>query len=196
MLSGTRRLLFVDDEPIMRELYQDLQNDLGPGHEIRTASNAAEALKLMSSVKFDIVISDLTMPDMPGLDFLAHVMHSHPATARIVISGYAEPLKAAETLNVAHRYFRKPIDLPSFGSLLKRLCHYDYLLANDRIRRMIFLTGALPVLPETYLKITKLLNSAFSEIADIAAVVEQDPGLASKLLHTVNSAHFGVPRKV
>ena len=193
---SVRRVLFVDDDLETCEMYEQLQTYWGIGQEVHTAENGKEALELMNQKKFDVVVSDLAMPDMPGLDFLSQVMEAHPEAARIVISGHADHLKAAEALNVAHRYFSKPFDFTTLGALLERLCSYYYLLHNERIRRMIYKTGALPVLPSIWTRLTEILNSPYSGIDDVAAVVEQDPGLASRLLHTVNSAHFGIARKV
>jgi len=191
-----RRVLFVDDDADTRDMYKQLQTYWGIGQEVNTASSAREALSLMERKKFDVVVADLVMADMPGLEFLAEVMESHPESARIVITGSTDHLKAAEALNVAHRYFSKPFDLVLLGSLLERLCAYHHLLRNERVRKMIFQTGALPVLPSTWMKLTDAVNSPYAGIPDISAIVEQDPGLASKLLHTVNSAHFGIARKV
>ena len=191
-----RRVLFVDDDPETRRVYGHLQDYWPQGFETHTAESTSEALHLMGQGRFDVVVSDLNMPDRPGLDFLKEITELHPSVARIVVSGHADHLKAAEALNVAHRYFSKPLNLDVLGALLKQLCQYHYLLHTERIQRMIFSTGALPVLPATWGKLAELLNSPEADINDIAAIVEEDPGLTSKLLHTVNSAYFGMPRKV
>src|SRR5688500_16713049 len=98
-----KRLLFVDDEPVIRELYEALEGVMGHGHEVVTACGGEEALKLLTDSKFDVIISDLTMPDMDGLEFMNEVIRSYPESARIVISGFADRLKVAECLTVGHR---------------------------------------------------------------------------------------------
>ena len=193
---GMRKVLFVDDDDQTCELYDQLHTYWGIGQEVHTARSGQEALKILDRAKCDVVVSDLIMPDMSGLDFLGTVMENHPETARIVISGHSDHLKAAEALNVAHRYFSKPFRLEVLGTLLEQLSQYHYLLHNERVRRMIYKTGALPVLPATWIKLAELLDSPDTDITDIASIVEQDPGLTSSLLHTVNSAYFGMPRKV
>ena len=50
--------------------------------------------------------------------------------------------------------------------------------------------------PDSYLKLTEVLNSAYSSLNDVAAVVEQDASVTAKLLQIVNSAHFGISRKI
>jgi putative nucleotidyltransferase with HDIG domain len=191
-----KRLLFVDDEPLMRELYSTLEGVLGNGHEVHTASNGLEALDLVREKSFDVIVSDLAMPEMDGLEFLNEVVRTYPESARIIISGFADRIRIAECLTVGHRYFSKPFNVRVLATLLKRVCQYGYLVQNDRIRRAVCGTGALPTPPETYLKLSELLNSPDCDIADIARVVEQDPGLTTKLLHLVNSAQFGIARQI
>lgn len=191
-----RRVLFVDSDPTTREIYGQLQTYWGIAQQVHTAATAAEATRLLNHYKFDVIVTELVLPDLAGLDLLAQVMETHPEAARIIITGNSDKLKAAEALNVAHRFFSKPFSFEVLGSLLEHLSNRDYLLNNERIRCMIFKTGALPVLPSTWVELSRMLDSPDTHISDIAAVVEQDPGLTTRLLHTVNSAYFGIARKV
>ncbi len=191
-----KRLLFVDDEPILREVYGTLGDALGHGHEVHTAGSGEEALKLLSENTFDVVVSDLAMPGMDGMQFLTEVVHDYPESARIVVSGFADRLKVAECLTIGHRFFSKPLNFKTLAGLLKRICKYSYLVANERVRRMVCGNAALPTPPETYLTLTETLNSPYADIQDVGKIVEQDPGLSTKLLHIVNSAQFGISRHI
>lgn len=191
-----RRLLFVDDEPFIRELYASLQNVLGSGHEVHTAASGREALRLLHETRFDVVVSDLTMPEMDGMEFLGEVVDDYPETARIVISGYADRLKVAECLTIGHRFLHKPVDFRVLSVLLRSICQYSHLVSNDRLRKIICGTKALPSVPENYLRLTEILASPFSDLNEISKIVEQDPGLTTKLLHVVNSAQFGAARQI
>ena len=191
-----KRLLFVDDEPIIREVYASLGDALGSGHEVHTAASGEEALQLLDERPFDVVISDLAMPRMDGMAFLGEVVRDYPQSARIVISGFADRLKVAECLTIGHRFFSKPFDFKALAALLRRICQYSHLVSNDRVRKMVCGTGALPTPPETYLRLRELLVSPFVDMREITAVVEQDPGLSTKLLHIVNSAQFGFRRQI
>ena len=95
-----RRLLFVDDEPFIRELYASFQNVLGNGHEVHTAGTAREALDLLHEKRFDVVVSDLAMPGMDGMAFMQEVIDDHPESARIVVSGFADQLNICSILSV------------------------------------------------------------------------------------------------
>lgn len=189
-------LLFVDDEPLVRETYELFASPLRPFYNVFTAASGDEGVKLLKSNRFDVVITDLTMPGMDGLQFLAHVVRHQPDTARLIISGYADRLKVARCLFVGHRYFDKPCDTRSLTELLVRLASFREVVSNDKVRRIIGGLGSLPGPPETYLKIEKVLESPESSVQDISEVVEQDVAVTAKLLQIVNSAHFGLRRKV
>ncbi|HEV8541434.1 MAG TPA: HDOD domain-containing protein, partial [Verrucomicrobiae bacterium] len=191
-----KRLLFVDDEPTIRDLYASIESALGHGHQVFTASRGDEALELMAQTQFDVVVSDLAMPEMDGIEFLNEVLRSYPESARIVISGFADRLKIAECLTVGHRFFSKPFNFRTLVGLLKRICQYSYLVNSEKLRRTVCGSGALPTPPETYLRLSEALNSPYSDLHDIGRIVEQDAGLTTKLLHIVSSAQFGVLRQV
>ncbi|MGN6385004.1 MAG: HDOD domain-containing protein [Verrucomicrobiota bacterium] len=190
------RILFVDDEPLMREFYTVAGTFLGPEYEIFTASSGREGLELLEQTPMDIVVSDLAMPQMSGAEFMTSVMHGHPETMRIVISGHADQLTVAQCLMFGHRYFHKPFDVRTLTNVLKRICQLKQLVSNDKIKRIISGLGALPTPPERYVRLMEALNSELTTIEDIAAIVKEDPGLTVKLLQIVNSAAFGVSRKI
>jgi len=191
-----KRLLFVDDEPVLRELYLSLGQNLGYGHEVHAVANGSEALKLLSQSSFDVIVSDLAMPGTDGIEFLNEVAEDFPESARIVVSGFADHLKIAECLTIGHRFFSKPLNFQTLASLLKRICRYSYLVSDERVRRMVCGNAALPTPPETYLRITETLHSPYSDLEEVGKIVEQDAGLSTKLLHIVNSAQFGISRQI
>ena len=191
-----KRLLFVDDEPILRELYSALGDSLGHGHEIQTAASGQEGLKLLGERNFDIVVSDLAMPEMDGVEFLNSVVRKYPESARIVVSGFADRMKVAECLTIGHRFFTKPLNFKALLALLLRICKYSYLVADERIRKIVCGNDALPTPPETYLRLNETLDSPYADLDEVGKVVEQDPGLSTKLLHIVNSAQFGISRQI
>jgi HD-like signal output (HDOD) protein/ActR/RegA family two-component response regulator len=193
MQSG---VLFVDDEDLLRAMYETFSHVLQEHYEISTAASGEDGVKLLIDRKFDVVVTDLTMPGMDGLQFLAHVVRTQPDCARIIISGYADRLKVARCLFVGHRYFNKPCDMKSLGTLLLRLASFREIISDQKVRRIIGGLGSLPGPPEMFLKLEKMLESPFSTLDDVAGLVEQDPSVTAKLLQIVNSAQFGLRRKV
>ena len=190
------RVLFVDDDPILRDLYGSIGPVLQDQYQVFTADSGKEGVQLLQKQSFDVVVSDLTMPGMDGVQFLGHVVRTQPDSARIIISGYLDRLKIAQCLFVGHRYFNKPCDMNALGTLLLRLASFREIVSNQKVRRVIGGLGSLPGPPDTYVRLEEVLNSAYSSLNDVAAVVERDLGVTAKLLQIVNSAQFGIARQI
>jgi HD-like signal output (HDOD) protein len=190
------RILFVDDEPLTREHYSSLSRHVGPDYEVLTVSSGKEAMDLLAARPADVVVSDMQMPEMSGPEFLTHVEREHPETMRVVISAYADQLAIARCLMFGHRYFQKPLNMPELAETLKRVCQLKKAIRNEKVRKSIGSTSTLPSPPETYLRLTEALDAPNTSIADLAEIIQVDPGMTAKLLQIVNSAQFGLARRI
>jgi DNA-binding NtrC family response regulator len=104
------RILLVDDEPrILTALRRSLQWD---GHQIFTATNAADALELMSVDPVEVVVSDNMMPGFNGIDLLAQMHKLWPDTVRVMLTGVSDHEVALHALErgSVFRYLTKPWD--------------------------------------------------------------------------------------
>lgn len=191
-----KRVLFVDDEPSIRGIFEMLGPFLGEDTTVMTAGSGREALNLFAEEPFDVIVSDLTMPEMSGAELLARVAELSPSTARVVLSGDADELTVAKCLLAAHRYFTKPFDPITLVKAVQSLNKAVDAAPRAEIRAMVGKLDALPTPSDTYLKLMKALNAGDKSIEEIAAIVEADPSLATKVLQAVNSAMFGVGRRI
>ena len=82
-----QRLLIVDDEQSMRELLEHVL--AREGYHVETAENGRVALERMKEYAFDLVISDIQMPDMTGIELLEQVRATSPETVVIMITAFA-----------------------------------------------------------------------------------------------------------
>ena len=115
------QVLFVDDEPLMRELYSMVGAALGDNFQITTLPTAKDALEFLQSSSVDVIVSDLAMPGMSGHELMTAVCREHPESMRILISAHDDQLTVAQSLMVAHRYFNKPFDVRNLAAVLKRI---------------------------------------------------------------------------
>jgi HD-like signal output (HDOD) protein/CheY-like chemotaxis protein len=192
-----KRVLFVDDEPSIRGIFEMLTPFLGEDTTIVTAGSGREALNLFEQgPPFDVIVSDLTMPEMGGAELLARVAQLSPSTARVVLSGDVDELTVAKCLLAAHRYFTKPFDPLALTQAIQSLNRAVDAAPRAEIRKLAGKLDALPTPSEKYLQLMKVLNSSTASIDEIAAIVEADPSLATKVLQAVNSAIFGAGRKI
>ncbi len=191
-----KRIIFVDDEPSILGIYEMLQPFLGEGYTVTTAPGGPEALALFAEQPFDLIVSDLTMPRMTGIELLTEVAKISPATARIVVSGFADEVTAAKCLMVAHRYFTKPFSPTALTKVIISLCEARNRVAHGRIREHVGRIDAIPTLSKTYLELTKALRSTTLSLREISSIIEQDLALTAKVLQTVNSVRFAPARRI
>lgn len=190
------RILFVDDEPLMREFYSMVGSLLGSDYEVFTAGGGKEGLEFLKKTPVDIVVSDLVMPEMNGQEFMGAVSREHPESMRIVISSHEDQLTVAQCLMFGHRYFSKPFDLKNLAAVLKRICHLKHQVGSEKLKRVIAGLGSLPTPPRVYFRLTQAVNSPYSSMEEIGGIVQEDPSLTLKLLQISNSAYFAVSRKI
>ena len=115
----TIRLLVVDDEVIVGKRLKQIFDKMGYEVEVRT--DGASAMELMEQKKFDIVITDLKMDGMDGMEVLSRVRELNPATKVIIITGYAQ----LETSQQAFRegvfdFIAKPFRLDELKKVILR----------------------------------------------------------------------------
>src|SRR6476469_4052680 len=78
------RILLVDDEKVARALYGDYLT--GAAHEVTAVASAQEAKDALKAATFDVVVTDLILPETDGMELLRHTKDSHPDTEVIVIT--------------------------------------------------------------------------------------------------------------
>ena len=106
-----RRVMFVDDEPNVLHALKALLRPLRHEWEMVFVEGGEEALAAMASAGFDVVVSDMRMPQMDGAELLKRVSELSPRTGRLVLSGYADEASMARAAQVAHRCLDKPCEL-------------------------------------------------------------------------------------
>ena len=104
-----KRILFVDDEPNvlggLRRMLYPLRNQW----QMVFAGSGREALQRLEESAFDIVVTDVRMPEMSGVELLAEVGQRFPQTIRIVLSGTAESALTLRTATLAHQYLMQAL---------------------------------------------------------------------------------------
>ena len=161
-------ILIIDDQPEIRNLLDSLLNEV---HECSFASSAEEALALLSEERFNLIISDITMSGMSGLEMIPYISKVLPETVVVMISGLQNIESAIEALQVgAFDYITKPFNLTQVESSIKRALEHHELLAAKRSHeehltnlveaRTMELHQALDSIEESYRATLKALAAA------------------------------------
>ncbi len=162
------RILIVDDEREITEILNDL---LSVEHDSQTVGSAEEALARLAESDFQLVISDITMPGMSGLEMLPLVKSVSPKTVVVMISGMQTVESAIGALRLgAFDYLMKPFDLRQVEAVVKRaLEHNGLIVAKQRYedhleelveQRTVELDRALNSLEDAYRSTLRALTSA------------------------------------
>ena len=111
-------ILVVDDEDIVTSLIRDALED--DGYRIETASSGISALELAQQQNFDLVISDIRMPRMDGIELIKKVREHHPNIGIIFMTGYANLHSAKNAIKQgASDYIMKPFELSEMRAAVR-----------------------------------------------------------------------------
>jgi DNA-binding NtrC family response regulator len=187
-MSGTK-ILIVDDELIMREsLAGWLKRD---GHAVQTAPSGEDAIALLKETRFDILLVDIKMEGISGLDVLQHVKESDPDVSVVMITAYGSIPTAIEAMkNGAYDYMLKPFDPNELGVLIDKIIKHQ-----DQEREMLFLREEHKERTrfESMIGQSKPMQDIFDLICDVAPTATTvlitgetgtGKGLAAKAIHT------------
>jgi DNA-binding NtrC family response regulator len=129
--GGKAHILIVDDQPEIRDM---VRGTLCESYRCTTAGSAEEALLLLRAEKFGLVISDINMGGMSGLEMIPQVRASAPDTVIMMISGEQTIESAVEAMRVgAFDYIMKPFDLQHVEAAVRRALEHHGLLEAKRL---------------------------------------------------------------
>jgi response regulator RpfG family c-di-GMP phosphodiesterase len=126
------RILFVDDDPKVLEGYQ---RNLRKRFSIETAPSAEQALKLLSEREpYAVIVADMQMPAMNGIEFLVQAQRHAPDSVRVMLTGNADQKTAAEAVNLGHIYqfLRKPCPPEMLATALDNAIRQHRLITGER----------------------------------------------------------------
>ncbi len=121
------RIMLIDDEA---DCLASLSSAMQPTeHQIDVFDNPAKAMADFSHVEYQLVITDMKMPQMTGIEVLQEVKRARPETQVIIITGYGDAETAIAALNNgAFAFFGKPVDI---GELLETIDKVEVALSNS-----------------------------------------------------------------
>jgi CheY-like chemotaxis protein len=116
------RILVVEDEiRVAQALSRVLSLPEGGGHAVETCESGEAALERLEQNKFDLVITDLRMPGMSGLDLLEHVHRISPQTRTVLITAYGTPQIEERAKELADAYVPKPFNMQGFVRMVRQI---------------------------------------------------------------------------
>jgi len=191
-----RKILFVNDDP---GTALELKKMLKPMHhewEIEFAVSGKEALNFMDKSHFDVVVSNMHMQKMDGVELLDTVMERYPGTVRIILSEDSDKEKSLQSVKSTHQFLKKPCDADTVKYTIERACKLQDLLRNETLIKTVTGIRKLPSPPRLYSLIMQEMRSPDASLKNVGDIISQDIAMTAKILQLVNSAYFGLPRRI
>lgn len=190
MENKNLNVLFVDDEiNILKSLKREMRNE---SFNVLTASSGKEALDILANGKVDLVLSDIKMPEMDGIELLRKIKEKYPYVNRAVLSGYVEKESVLKSIlqGLATTYFAKPWEKRTLADGIANILKVRERLNDYNLKKCINSIESIPPPPETLQQFMKAIHEdkAFKELA---AIIEKDLVISAKILQVVNSAFYG-----
>jgi putative nucleotidyltransferase with HDIG domain len=164
--------------------------------EMSFVSSGIEALKLMGETPFDVVVSDMRMPQMNGAELLAEVLKRHPQTVRLILSGHADQDLVLKCVGSTHQYLAKPCRPDDLKAAIERASDLNQSLKDKGLRQLISCMQRVPSMPTLYLQIVEKLHDPEIGLDVIGDIIAKDLGMTAKILKLVNSSFFGLARQI
>lgn len=186
-------VLVVDDEDSALRLCADVARDAGL--RVRTATTTEQALQILDEFPIDIVITDLRVPELGGLELLRRIREHYPAAAVLVLTQYGTIQSAVEATKLgAADYVTKPFHIDELRRKIQRLVHEQELDHENRVLREQLrtrpgykeLTGTSPKMQRVYKLIERVSQHNYP------VLILGESGTGKELV--ARSIHFSGPR--
>lgn len=184
--TPTGHLLFVDDEPGMREMVKIVLENVG--HVVDVAADGVEALALLQENNYDLVIHDLRMPEMDGIELLGRIKEINKDLPVVVLTAFSSWDDAVQAMRLgAYDYLKKPFDNGDLRALVERAISFrrmrDATKDTGRYRMIsgLRLIGTTPGIQEVMTLIRRVAAT------DSTVVISGDSGtgkeMVARMLH-------------
>jgi putative nucleotidyltransferase with HDIG domain len=188
-----RRVLFVDSDQGAARKLQKMLEPMCPEWEMEIAVSGDEVLNIMSRSAFDVVVPDISIQGMDGIELLGIVSERYPETVRIIHSELSDPEEVLKSTMAVHQFLMKPCCAETMKNTIERTCKLRDLLRDDTLKKIVAGTRNLPSVPVLYNLIVSEMQSAEPSLRKVGHLISQDVSMSAKILQLVNSSFFALP---
>ncbi|MGB7745882.1 MAG: sigma-54 dependent transcriptional regulator [Verrucomicrobiia bacterium] len=187
------KILVVDDEQgLCTGLREALQRE---GHRVDAATDPQAALKLATENFYHLVVSDIKMPGLSGLELLMRVRERHPDTLFILMTAYGTVESAVAAMKEgAYDYLTKPIDMKRLRALVQKAMAFQAVVAENNELRLRLKKRASPGLLIGESEPMRTVARLIGEVAnsDVTVLIEGESGTGKEIV--ARSIHAQSPR--
>ena len=174
----------------------EFREALGHQWEITSVADGKAALARMKQQAYDVVVASLDLPGLDGPQLLNRIRTQYPDTLRVIAAPNADSERVVKRMLGAHQFLTKPFDRATLKNIIEQALTLDAWVPNENVRKLISRVRSFPTIPSLYLEILAALRSPDATTEQIGALLARDMAMMTKLLQVLNSAYFGLPRRI
>ena len=191
-----KTILLVDSDITNDSAFTAALGKFDSSWNIRTVSSGAAALSYMDKEHVDAIVSDTILPDMSGHDLLVNVRSLAPRVIRFALSADLDSETVMEYSRACQRFLAKPVSATYLATTLSCSLRLRSVMENPHLQDYMSGVKSVPAMPAIYDEMMKELSMPNSSLARVAGIIETDTGLTLSILKIVNSAFYGLSRRV
>ncbi|MBU1095792.1 MAG: HDOD domain-containing protein [Bacteroidetes bacterium] len=184
------------EESIKLDAFENMLAVFGEEYKFLFAKNASQAISLNTQNKIDVILTEMDLPGINGIDLLKIFKNNYPQIIRIISGECKNRSCLTEALTVAHQMIPKPLELEKLKKSLSRIKLLQKYLLDENLTKVINSISDLPTLPQTYIDLEKELSAENISMNKIRGIVVNDLSFTAKVLQIVNSPFFGIANKI
>jgi len=168
MTQEVYAILLVDDDPLVLAGFREIL--MRDGYDVTAVFSGREAMERLDETAYDVIVTDLLMPRVSGLDVLRHSREKQPEAVVIVVTGYASVRSAVEALRLgAHDYLIKPCDEQELLFRVKMGIEHVRLRRDLRARELD--TEKMKAIAQTAVTVNDQINTPLNVILNSAEFI-------------------------
>ncbi len=188
--NDKRRILFVDDDRNVLDGIRRLLRCRKNEWKIEFVTRGTQALKVMKDTHYDIIVSDLKMPVMDGVELLEKVRKRFPGVIRFMLTGYSDQPLKGKALRCSHKLLTKPCNAQQLSKLIENAFRLDEKIKSEKVSNLISKMQSLPVMPKNYQRVIDILAQPDCSPRDVGRMIEKDIGMSAKIMQVANSSFY------
>ncbi len=191
-----KRILFVAKDQALWNEFQAHTATVEGEWLAQCARTGQEALSLAHQFNFAVVVADVLLADMNGLELLDQFMQRQPSAHRFVLSDVADTDNTVQCVGKPHHHLLKPFGVETLLNALEEAFAHEVWLPSQAVHGLIAQMRQVPSPPTTYFKVVEEIRSPRASLERIGELIAEDPAITAKVLQLANSAVFGLELQV
>jgi HD-like signal output (HDOD) protein len=191
-----KRLLLIGDSAQEREELARAAAPLAADWEMISAIGPAHAAELVTTKSFDGLVLDLRLLVSLGADLVEEATRRSPKLLCFLRYGENDREAIKHGVGTNMHYVSRECDAETFAATVRRAERLQLWTADPHIKQVSAQLRKLPVLPSLYEKAVTELQSATGSLDVVGELIAKDPIMTARMLQSVNSAYFALPRQI